>query len=92
MLGLLIYLEKHKTFPGFTVFLTLIFYGLLRLIVDFFRYFEESAILFRMGHLHFTVNQGISLVILILAMFFFLRSRSRRSVSERDRSAQLAGD
>jgi phosphatidylglycerol:prolipoprotein diacylglycerol transferase len=92
MLGLLIYLERHKTFPGFTVFLTLIFYGLLRLTVDFFRHFEESAILFRLGDVNFTVNQGISLVVMILALLFFLRSRSLRSASERDRPAQPARD
>lgn len=87
MLGLILYLERYRRFPGFTVFLTLILYGLLRLIVDFFRYFEESAILFRLGNRHFTVNQGISLVVMIMALVFFLRSHYRRSTAEQDRSA-----
>lgn len=92
MLGLLLWLERHKTFSGFTFFLALIFYGLLRVIVDFFRYYENNAILFRLGNLHFTANQGVSLLVMILSLIFFLRARSRRSVSKRDQGVQPRGD
>jgi len=92
ILGLLLYLERYRRFPGFTVFLTLIFYGLLRLIVDFYRYFEDSAILFRLGEHHFTVNQGLSLVVMITSVVFFLRLRSRSSAWQKNRAAQPAKD
>ncbi len=80
MLILLLWLERHKTFSGFTFLLALIFYGLLRLLMDFLRYFEESVILFHLGTVRLTVNQGISLVMMLVAVFFFLRLRSRRTL------------
>jgi prolipoprotein diacylglyceryltransferase len=85
MLGLILRLERHKSFPGFTFLLTLIFYGLLRLVVDFFRYFEETAILVHLGELPITINQGISLTVLVLAVFFFLRFHSRRAALDKSR-------
>jgi phosphatidylglycerol:prolipoprotein diacylglycerol transferase len=88
MLGLLLWLERHKSFPGFTFFLALIFYGLLRLLGDFFRYFEEDVIVARLGKLPFTVNQGISLVVMMLALVFFLRFHFRRAALEKE---QLPG-
>lgn len=83
MLGLLLWLERHKSFPGFTFLLTLIFYGVLRLVVDFFRHYEEDVILARLGELTFTVNQGISLAVMILALVFFLRFHSFRAIVEK---------
>lgn len=88
MLGFLLWVERYKTFPGFTFLLTLVFYGLLRLVVDFFRYFEESVILFRLGNVPLTINQGISLVVMILALIFFLRLRSQKTVSDGGQSRQ----
>jgi len=89
MLGLLISLERFKTFQGFTFLLTLIFYGLLRLIVDFFRYFEDSVILFRLGTVPFTVNQGISLIIMALSVVLFLRFRLRKSAKQKNQLSPL---
>ena len=85
MLGLVLWLERYKKFAGFTFLLALIFYGLLRLLVDFFRHFEEGVILARLGELPFTVNQGISLALMLLALVFFLRFQSRRARLHKDR-------
>jgi phosphatidylglycerol:prolipoprotein diacylglycerol transferase len=81
ILGLLLWLERHRTFSGFTFFLALIFYGLLRLVVDFFRYFQEGEILFRPGDVPITGNQAVSLAAMVLALILFLWFRSRRSFS-----------
>lgn len=88
MLGLLLWLERHKNFPGFTFLLALIFYGLLRLLVDFFRYFEDDVIVARLGELPFTVNQAISLAVMMLAVVFFLRFHFRRATMEKDQPPQ----
>ena len=87
MLGLLLYLERYKTFQGFTFLLTLIIYGLLRLTVDFFRYFEDSVILVRLGKVPFTVNQGLSLVVMALSLALFLWFRSRRLTPDKGQSS-----
>jgi phosphatidylglycerol:prolipoprotein diacylglycerol transferase len=87
MLVMLLRLERHKTFSGFTFFLALVFYGLLRGLVDFFRHFEAGVILFRVAKLPITINQGISLVMMILALIFFLRFRSRGAMISPDRSS-----
>jgi len=81
ILGLLLWLERHRTFSGFTFFLALIFYGLLRLVVDFFRYFQEGEILFRLGDVPITGNQAVSLAAMVLALVLFLWFRSHRSFS-----------
>jgi len=83
ILGLLIRLERHRTFSGFTFLLAVILYGLLRLVVDFFRYFEEGAILVRLAGIHLTVNQGISLLAMIVALICFLRFSLRRPAPEK---------
>jgi phosphatidylglycerol:prolipoprotein diacylglycerol transferase len=80
MLGLLMILERYQRFTGYLFLLAVIFYGILRLVVDFYRYFEESVILYHFGGLHFTVNQVISLAAIALALVFFIalsRSRTR---------------
>ncbi|MBN2070882.1 MAG: prolipoprotein diacylglyceryl transferase [Candidatus Krumholzibacteriota bacterium] len=64
--GLLIFvalllLEKKKWFDGYTFGFMMILYGTARFIVDYFRFYEESAIVWR----GFVDNQLISIVLVI---------------------------
>ncbi len=83
MLGLLLWLERYRTFRGFTFLLAVMLYGILRLIVDFYRHFEENVFVFRIGDIALTANQVISglamLTALILFIWFQTRGRARRS-------------
>jgi phosphatidylglycerol:prolipoprotein diacylglycerol transferase len=78
MLGLLLWLERYRTFRGFTFLLTVMLYGILRFIVDFYRYFEENAFLFHLGSTPLTANQVVSGLALLVALVLFIRFSVRR--------------
>lgn len=63
----LLHLERHKSFSGFTTWLTLSLYCLARFLGDFFRYYEESMLLTKIGGLSFSINQGICLATILIA-------------------------
>jgi len=87
MLGLLLWLERYRTFRGFTFLLAVMLYGILRLLVDFYRHFEENVIIFHLGEFGLTANQVISglamLTALVLFVLFHIRSRPRYSTGDR---------
>jgi len=74
---LLIFLERFKTFEGYTFWLMLSFYSAWRFIVDFFRYYEESMVFARIGNIEFSMNQVLSFLILLisLSMWFYFKSK-----------------
>ena len=74
---LLIFLEKFKTFEGYTFWLMLSFYSAWRFIVDCFRYYEVSMVFARIGNVQFSMNQVLSLLILLisLSMWFYFKSK-----------------
>lgn len=58
---LLLLIERRRAYDGFTFALLCIFYGVARFIVDYFRYYESSAMLTEAV----TVNQGISIAVAV---------------------------
>lgn len=80
---LLLYLERYKTFEGFTFWLMLVFYSAWRLIVDFFRYYEESMIFFRFGNIEISQNQILSLSIFLISIYVWLYLRAKNKSRER---------
>ena len=64
--GLLLFLERYKKFDGFLLYLFFILYGISRFTVDFFRYYENSMVLFQLGDFSISVNQGISIFMILL--------------------------
>ena len=90
ILGLLLWLERYRTFRGFTFLLAVIMYGILRLIVDFYRYFEEHVYIVRLGETGLTANQTLSglamLTALVLCILFLIRSRRRPPASNDGRT------
>ena len=63
----LLVLERKRSFDGFTFAFLCIFYGAARFAIDFFRYYEETAI---MGGL--TYNQMISIGLSALGFILLL--------------------
>ena len=90
MLGLLLWLEKYRTFRGFTFLLAVMMYGILRLIVDFYRHFEDNIFVVHLAENGLTANQVVSglamLTALVLFLLFHLRSRGRTQSSAGDRT------
>jgi len=71
--GILFLLDKKKRHDGFIVAVFMILYGISRFFVDFVRYYEDCVKFPFMGY-RFTVNQGISFLMLlagVLILIFF---------------------
>lgn len=64
--GLLLVLERYKKFDGFLLYVFFILYGISRFIVDMFRYYETSMVLVQLGDFAVSVNQGISILMVLM--------------------------
>jgi len=64
--GLVLFLERYKKFDGFLLYIFFILYGISRFIVDLFRYYESSMVLFQLGKFSISVNQVISIVMILM--------------------------
>lgn len=73
-LAILLVIEKLTYFKNKTFFSFLILYGISRFTVDIFRYYEESMIILRIGGEGFSLNQGISILMILggFAGFYFI--------------------
>ncbi len=65
MLVALLYLERHQRFTGFLFYWFLVLYGISRFTIDFFRFYESSMVVFKIGEAAISVNQTISLIFVI---------------------------
>jgi phosphatidylglycerol:prolipoprotein diacylglycerol transferase len=84
---LLLLAERRQKFDGLMLYLFFILYGIARFVIDFFRYYENSMILFEIGAKGISVNQGISLVFVLLGVYLLARARiahgrARRTTAE----------
>jgi len=61
----LVWLARRRPYPGAVFFTSLILVGGYRIILDFVRYYESEVILFRAAGADFTINQLISLVLVL---------------------------
>ncbi len=64
--GLILFFERYKKFDGFLLYIFFILYGISRFVVDFFRYYENSMVLFQLGNSSISVNQGISIALVLM--------------------------
>ncbi len=74
----LLYLEKHKSFDGFTFWLMLILYSANRFIIDFFRYYEPGTTV-RFFGISFSANQITLFFVFLVSLFMFVRFKRKRS-------------
>ncbi len=65
---ILIYISKYKIFNGIIFYSFLILYSIDRFIIDFFRYYEKEMILFTIGEVNFSVNQGICILLFLIGV------------------------
>ena len=77
VLMLLLYLERHKSFQGFTFWLTLILYSVDRFIIDFFRYYEPSTT-FEIFQINFSANQVTLFFVFLISFFMFIWFRRKK--------------
>jgi len=64
--------EKWKKFDGFLLALFFILYGISRYVIDMYRYYEDSMIIFAFGHQGMSLNQGISIVFVLVGIIFLI--------------------
>lgn len=91
VLILILWLERYKKFHGYTFWLMLGLFGLGRFIIDFYRYYEPSMVLARIGGIEFSVNQGVSLLIILIsiAMAYVL---SRKTLTPSENAPGFSGN
>lgn len=70
---LLIWLERWRKFPGYTLYLAFFYYSIDRFIVDQFRYYESPQILGSIGPITFNVNHILLLGVTAWCLFFWFR-------------------
>ena len=70
--AILLYVERWKKFDGFLLYIFFILYGISRFVIDFFRYYESSMIIFYMGSKGISLNQGISLIFILLGIVLLI--------------------
>ncbi|MBN1560748.1 prolipoprotein diacylglyceryl transferase [candidate division KSB1 bacterium] len=75
--GLIIFItlllaERWKKFDGFLLALFLILYGVARFIIDFYRYYEDSMVILSMGDRGISLNQGLSLILILVGIILLL--------------------
>ncbi|HPG40364.1 MAG TPA: prolipoprotein diacylglyceryl transferase [bacterium] len=70
--GILLYAERWKRFDGFLLYLFFILYGIKRFTIDLFRFYESGMIIFTVGEKGISLNQGISLVFIMLGIVLLI--------------------
>ncbi|MFC1477674.1 prolipoprotein diacylglyceryl transferase [candidate division KSB1 bacterium] len=65
---ILLLMERYTFFKDKAFFLYLILYGISRFTVDIFRYYEESMVISQIGELNVSLNQGISILMLVFGI------------------------
>lgn len=80
--AILLFAEKFKKFDGFLLYLFFILYGLARFIVDVYRYYESSMVITTIGSHSISVNQGISIVFIIVGIVLIGTNLMRRSKTQ----------
>jgi prolipoprotein diacylglyceryltransferase len=67
-------IRNKNTFPGFHFSLFLGLYGIQRFIIDFFRYYEGSALVLKV----LTLSQAFSILLMMLSIIFIIAGLSSR--------------
>lgn len=86
MFALLLLIERRKKFDGELFSWFLVFYGVSRFTVDFYRYYEASMVALRLGDLAFSVNQIISALFILgggFLLIFGYNKRKFRQINEK---------
>ncbi len=78
--AMLLFVERFKSFDGFTFWLMLMLYSVGRFTIDFFRYYEESMVFARVGGVGFSMNQALTVLIFVISVFMWnnLRLKAKR--------------
>lgn len=77
MAGALLFIDRKRPFTGFTFGMLCILYGAGRFTIDFFRYYEPSAVVGKL----MTVSQLMSLALIAIGVFIlgWLSARARKA-------------
>ncbi len=86
MLAAILFLDRKKTYYGFTFWISLIFYGSWRFVIDFIRYYEDSMIFMTIAGVNFTRNQFLSLCLIIISIIWmkYLKGVNEKAVEQTD--------
>jgi phosphatidylglycerol---prolipoprotein diacylglyceryl transferase len=69
---LVLFLDKKRSYNGYTTWLVLALYSLDRFFVDQFRFYEPEQVIARIGVIQFSVNEIVLLLLLALSAYMFV--------------------
>lgn len=75
LFAVLWYLRKRMTVPGQLFWTFIALFGAARVLLDFTRVYEASAVVAKWGHLEWTESQLASVVLVLFALLMILRRR-----------------
>ncbi|MBN1997536.1 prolipoprotein diacylglyceryl transferase [candidate division KSB1 bacterium] len=73
IMAILLISERWQKFDGYLFYIFVVLYGIARFIIDMFRYYEDSMIIFTLGEKGISLNQGISLLFVLLGLVLFVK-------------------
>ena len=81
--GILLFVEKFKTFDGFTFWLMLVLYSTGRFTLDFFRYYEKSMVFAKVAGISFSMNQALTVLTFLISIYMWnhLRLKAKSKLS-----------
>lgn len=87
ILLIVLWSERFKKFDGQSFWLTIALYAVWRFVIDSFRYYEDSMILAAVGGQQLSLNQALSLLLLMGSIIAYLimyrRHRSKAGVLDK---------
>lgn len=76
----ILYLDRKRKFPGYTLYLVLFYYAIDRFLVDQFRYYEPEQILGSVGCITFNVNHILLFAVMMMSLIFWIKGWINRDV------------
>ena len=78
ILFLLFWAEKHKRFDGFTFWLMILLFSVQRIIIDFFRYYENEMVFFSLDGVNISINQVVLVPVVIFSILVWNYLRKKQ--------------
>jgi len=79
---ILLFAERYNKFDGFLIFTFFVLYSIDRFIIDYFRYYEKSMVLFSLNSFKLSVNQGICIAGFIIGILLIIILSRKRQLKE----------
>jgi len=78
MFAVMLLVDRKKQYDGFLFYLFFILYGIGRFVIDFFRYYESSMVVWTIAGTPLSLNQAISISFILLGAVLIIWHQRKR--------------